>query len=525
MNRTKFLGKMLCLALVAVMVVSMVPSMNAKARELVSKWIKVTDENIADLDGKLTDLNTLGDELDGFLKAITDGGQAYIMYLNDVEGYYIVGKQGDTYKCLYRKTYEYKDVSLSEIQKGEHNYYFYPQYTVTLDLNGGSLESGDTTVTTIAGLLVYPTPVKEGYLFTGWFDDQAKRVILKTEVYMEPNVIKAHWIKDTDVKWVRATSISDLENASLPICNADRLYANIDRYQLPEDADFGVVAGTYVDYDICYLYAFRSSYDGEMHIGYYPDKDKLEEDLSTRTIYVIENPDAETPATPAPADPEPTTPADPEPTTPATLAPATPAPATPAPVTPAPVTEESDDTSSDTDTPAPAPVLKTTNLAGEQIVGWDAITKLIATQTKDKQQNVSGANQDLLHVDASEFDKTIPAATVKAVSSSALRGLHVFIGNSDAVTFLAKTKLSGYKETNFDHKDTVTDHTRTIEFTNKQALGTTVTFHTTVPVKNGTVTVYKVDANGRTRIATTVSNANGQVCFPITETATYVLEY
>ena len=106
-----------------------------------------------------------------------------------------------------------------------------------------------------------------------------------------------------------------------------------------------------------------------------------------------------------------------------------------------------------------------------------------------------------------------------------MRGLHVFIGNSDAVTFLAKTKLSGYKETNLDHKDTVTDHTRTIEFTNKQALGTTVTFHTTVPVKNGTVTVYKVDANGRTRIATTVSNANGQVCFPITETATYVLEY
>ena len=121
---------------------------------------------------------------------------------------------------------------------------------------------------------------------------------------------------------------------------------------------------------------------------------------------------------------------------------------------------------------------------------------MISTQTKDKQQNVSGANQDLLHVDASGFDKTIPAATVKAVSTSALRGLHVFISNSDAVTFLAKSKLSGYKETNFEHKDTVTEHSRTIDFTNKQALGTNVVFHTTVPVKNGEVTVYKVDANG-----------------------------
>ena len=181
--------------------------------------------------------------------------------------------------------------------------------------------------------------------------------------------------------------------------------------------------------------------------------------------------------------------------------------------------------SSDSGSSAPEPVLTTTNIAGEQITGWDAITKVISTQTKDKQQNVSGANQDLLHVDASGFDKTIPAATVKAVSTSALRGLHVFISNPDAVTFLAKSKLSGYKETNFEHKDTVTEHSRTIDFTNKQALGTNVVFHTTVPVKNGEVTVYKVDANGRTRIVKTVSNAGGQVCFPITETATYVLEY
>ncbi|MFR7771502.1 MAG: hypothetical protein ACLU2W_14040 [Waltera sp.] len=69
------------------------------------------------------------------------------------------------------------------------------------------------------------------------------------------------------------------------------------------------------------------------------------------------------------------------------------------------------------------------------------------------------------------------------------------------------------RKTHFEHKDTVTEHSRTIDFTNKQALGTNVVFHTTVPVKNGEVTVYKVDANGRTRIVKTVSNAGGQVCF------------
>lgn len=190
--------------------------------------------------------------------------------------------------------------------------------------------------------------------------------------------------------------------------------------------------------------------------------------MSKYTYYVLRTPgttsdDSENPSvTPTPAP-----------------APVTPTPA-PAPVTPttAPSAGDTSSDSSDSGSSAPEPVLTTTNIAGEQITGWDAITKVISTQTKDKQQNVSGANQDLLHVDASGFDKTIPAATVKAVSTSALRGLHVFISNSDAVTFLAKSKLSGYKETNFEHKDTVTEHSRTIDFTNKQALGINVVFST-----------------------------------------------
>ena len=232
-------------------------------------------------------------------------------------------------------------------------------------------------------------------------------------------------------------------------------------------------------------------------------------------------------STPAPAEPTPA-PADPTPApaepTPAPADP-TPAPAapTPAPVKPAPAVKDNNDDSSEAS--AALPELKTTNVAGEQIIGWDAITTALATQTKEKLQSVSGVNQDLLHVDAGGSDKIIPAAAVKAASSSALRGLHVFIGDSDAVTFFTKSDLSGYKETNFAHTDTVADHARTIAFTNKQALGTTVAFHTTVPVKSATVTVYKVDANGRTCIAKTVSNAAGQVCFPMAETATYVLEY
>lgn len=306
---------------------------------------------------------------------------------------------------------------------------------------------------------------------------------------------------------MKATTIKELESADLPFFTLSeaKKFANeyLVQHPYPNDAYAVIIGRTYNFDTVCYI-TYNTAKGG---VGYNPVPESLEQNwMSKYTYYVLRTPgttsdDSENPSvTPTPA---------------------------PAPVTPttAPSAGDTSSDSSDSGSSAPEPVLTTTNIAGEQITGWDAITKVISTQTKDKQQNVSGANQDLLHVDASGFDKTIPAATVKAVSTSALRGLHVFISNSDAVTFLAKSKLSGYKETNFEHKDTVTEHSRTIDFTNKQALGTNVVFHTTVPVKNGEVTVYKVDANGRTRIVKTVSNAGGQVCFPITETATYVLEY
>lgn len=270
------------------------------------------------------------------------------------------------------------------------------------------------------------------------------------------------------------------------------------RHPFPKEEGEGIFGRCYNRFgELCYL---NCSIDSRgIDVGYYFSEEKLPELMKKNIYYVLKDPSTVTPSTPAPSNPTPST-------------------------TPTSTPGSTSNNSSASE--APAPVLTTTNLVGEQISGWDAITKAISTQTKEKQQSVSGANQDLLHVDASTVDKTIPVTTVKAVSSSSLRGLHVFIGSSDAVTFLAKNDLSGYKETSFDHKDTITGHTRTIEFTHKQALGATVVFHTIVPVKSGEVTVYKVDANNnKIQIAKTISTVNGQVCFPITETATYVLEY
>ena len=500
MRKTKFLGKVLSLALAVTLIAGMVPEMRAKAAETsgIPGWIKVTSENKGSLDDNVTDLSGWTAES---IKTLA-GNVRYVYNMEESDtNYYIIGKQGAGYYCINGKD----QISSEGLSDGD--YYFYPKYTVTLNLNGGTMELGNTG-TTVAGLLpVLPTPTKEGYLFAGWYTtSQGMEEVNKYTAYNASTTIYAHWYQWSESEkysYVRATTLGELESANLPAFGEstsafyDFIIEYIKDHPLPEDAD-GIIYGRFCKSGKVNYWTYWKK-DNEYHTGCFNSMDDLERFLDTYNYYVVKDPNAIVPATPTP-----------EPVTP------TPAPS---------VGDSSSSDSSDSGSSAPEPVLTTTNIAGEQITGWDAITKVISTQTKDKQQNVSGANQDLLHVDASVFDKTIPATTVKAVSTSALRGLHVFIGNSDAVTFLAKSKLSGYKETNFEHKDTVTDHSRTIDFTNKQALGTTVVFHTTVPVKNGEVTVYKVDASGRTRILKTVSNSNGQICFPITETATYVLEY
>lgn len=507
MKKSKLIGKVLCLTLAIALVVSIVPAISTKAAS--SGWIKVTSENKATMDENLSDVSTLFDNgKEEYIKAFKRA------YNTQSSERYIIGKKGIDYVYYDSWMEDLMCVTKDKIDEGtDYTYYYHPQCTVTFDLNGGNLAV--TTDKTAGGLLTsMPSPTKEGYIFTGWFSTlQGTKGLDLYKEYNAPTTIYAHWHKWTgDETWVRATTISDLENADLPIFTSSVgeqfLNAHYTADSFPKDAD-EVIIGKFYSYGVNYWTTSKETdASGKLKTNFYLSNETLAENMRDKIVYVLKDPNAVAPATPAPATP----------------APGTQTPSNSIPSTSTLTTGNTSNTSSASE--APAPVLTTTNLVGEQISGWDAITKAISTQTKEKQQNVSGANQDLLHVDASTVDKTIPVTTVKAVSSSSLRGLHVFIGSSDAVTFLAKNDLSGYKETSFDHKDTITGHTRTIEFTHKQALGATVVFHTTVPVKSGVVTIYKVDANNnKIQIAKTISTVNGQVCFLITETATYVLEY
>lgn len=168
----------------------------------------------------------------------------------------------------------------------------------------------------------------------------------------------------------------------------------------------------------------------------------------------------------------------------------------------------------------------TVNISGAQISGWVAIAAAIPNLSIEQMKKVNGNNESLLHVDLSNSIKLVPATVISAVDNAKIGGLHIFIGGGSAVTFFTSSDLSKYVLTNFEHVDTVTKKSKTIDFKYKQSIGATVVLHTVVSAKSSPVSIYKYDKDGKkVLIGTTASNERGQLCFNITETAKYVLEY
>lgn len=367
MKKSKFLGQILSLTLAIALVVSIVPAISTKAAS--SGWIKVTSENKATMDENLSDVSTLFDNgKEEYIKAFK------IAYNAQSSERYIIGKNGTDYVYYddwYRDLMFVTDDEMD--QDAYHTYYYHPQYTVTFDFNGGNLAV--TTDKTAGGLLTsMPSPTKEGYIFTGWFSTlQGTKGLSLYKEYNAPTTIYAHWHKWTgNETWVRATTISDLENADLPIFTSSvgeqflNTYYTADSF--PEDADEVIIGKFYSDGVYYWTTSKKTNASGKLSTSFYLYNETLAENMRNKIFYVLKDPNA---ATPAPAIP-------------------TPAPGTQTPSTSTPTTGNTSNTSSASE--APAPVLTTTNLAGEQITGWDAITKAISTQTKEKQQSVSGAN-------------------------------------------------------------------------------------------------------------------------------------
>lgn len=171
------------------------------------------------------------------------------------------------------------------------------------------------------------------------------------------------------------------------------------------------------------------------------------------------------------------------------------------------------------------PDMATENIEGVTFNTWEEITANTPNLTAEKLQKVNASNDDLLHVNiVGKSDKTVPVSAVQAMDKSTIGGLHVFIGESDAVTFLNSVDYANYTGKNFAHDDTFTENSRTIDFKDKDSINATVMFHSLI-APNATAKIYKVVDGAEVLIGTASSNEFGGICFAINDLATYVIRY
>jgi len=156
---------------------------------------------------------------------------------------------------------------------------------------------------------------------------------------------------------------------------------------------------------------------------------------------------------------------------------------------------------------------------------WEEVTANIPKLTKEMLHSFNSSNDALLHINlVGKEDKTIPAAPIQAMAYSTIDGIHVYVGDSDAVTFINGFDYSMYPSKNYKHEDTISENGRTIDFKDKGKLNSLVGLHTVI-APNTRATIIKSVDGIEIELGTLTSDDSGRICFAIDELATYVIRY
>lgn len=136
------------------------------------------------------------------------------------------------------------------------------------------------------------------------------------------------------------------------------------------------------------------------------------------------------------------------------------------------------------------------------------------------------AKGELVQVVLNKKDATIPDSTFDSLYKSDKSGLHVFVANGTALTFINNRQLRNQKALDLTCNVTSANGSKIISFKTYAKLKAKTMLHTTVPAGVKTVTVYKYDAKGnRKYFGKLKPTAEGRVCFGVTELTKYELVY
>ena len=136
------------------------------------------------------------------------------------------------------------------------------------------------------------------------------------------------------------------------------------------------------------------------------------------------------------------------------------------------------------------------------------------------------AKGELVQIVLNKKDATIPDSTFDALYNSNKSGLHIFVANGTALTFINNRQLRNQKALDLTCTVTAANGSKIISFKTYAKLKAKTMLHTTVPAGVKTVTVYKYDAKGnRKYFGKLKPTAEGRVCFGVTELTKYELVY
>lgn len=170
------------------------------------------------------------------------------------------------------------------------------------------------------------------------------------------------------------------------------------------------------------------------------------------------------------------------------------------------------------------PKMSSNSIPGVEIKDWNDVSNVLATKA-DAITAEPNSNTKLLKLELSKDKLAVPASVVSGLFSSKVDGLHCFIGDSDAITFVNNGTLDKYIPTDFTHTDQVTDSMKVIDFAKPQAIGATVLLSTRVPAKNKPVAIWMLVDGKYELVGHSVANENGNVAFPISSTGKFILTY
>lgn len=173
--------------------------------------------------------------------------------------------------------------------------------------------------------------------------------------------------------------------------------------------------------------------------------------------------------------------------------------------------------------------IATTNLKGEQVFGWQAITEKLATFTAKDLQNGSG---NTMNMSIGGFNCYVDAAAIAVLNTRLGMALNVSYGADASFTFYGDTDNSLFFGTELSYtcttKSTGSVHEKEISFAEPGAIGTSITANVLLPeaAVGQAAYVYLVDANGNEALyLPAVVDGGNRVSVPLAAKVNFRIKY